>query len=206
MPEAAGKRVRSIDGSLRSAVERLLSAGLSMFVCFHLASMFLTPNWQNYLGDRASTVLTPYVNFFELTGNWSFFAPDIGPPPIFLEWEIFDKKRKLIEHDRWPPPPEAFFLRERQNRRISAVRFMLAAENRAGRMMTPYLCRKNPNATSVRLSKVLYRLPPFAWGKRSGGSQVEPNPAIVSPFDLAPGNGFVKTIVSDEYCDVGVSS
>jgi hypothetical protein len=185
--------------SIRSVTEGLLGSALMGFVVFHLASMLLTPNWQNYLGERSASILTPYVNFFELTGNWSFFAPDIGPPPIFLEWKIFDSQHRMIEQDRWPPASRTLFWREQQNRRISAVRFMLAAEGRAEQMITPYLCKRNPKAYSVRLSRVLYRLPPFEIKKKER-SKVEPSQADRSPFDLAPGDGFVRSLVSDDYC------
>src|SRR6476469_7797231 len=91
-------------------------AFLSLFLVFHLSAVVLAPNCQTYLGKVAAPLFEPYLNFFEFMASWSFFAPDPGPPPVFIEWESVDKNSTTLESNRWPILPNPYFFRERQNR------------------------------------------------------------------------------------------
>ena len=136
-----------------------LKAGLSVVLCYHLFAVILAPNTQTYLGFRAQKVIEPYVNFFELVASWNFFAPDPGPPPVYLEYELLDASGETVERGRWPDMKDPYFFRERQNRRIAAARFMIGTDLRAEKMMVPYLCKEHPQTHSVRLWKTQYTIP-----------------------------------------------
>jgi len=134
-------------------------AALSVLLVYHLFAIVLAPNSQTYLGYQAARWVEPYVNFFELVSSWNFFAPEPGPPPVFVEWEVLDRAGKRIDHDRMPDERDPFLLRERQNRRIAAARFMVYNEVRAERMMVSFLCGRDPRAFSVKLWRAVDTIP-----------------------------------------------
>lgn len=148
---------------------------LSLPIAFHLFCVLLAPNSGNYLGQRVAWVVEPYINFLEIATPWAFFAPEPGPPPVYVEWEVLDRAGKTFSTGRFPELKDPFFLRERQNRRIAAVRFLVADKTRVDRVMAPYLCKTIPEAFSVRLWRVAYSVPALlevAEGKRRIGDDV----------------------------------
>jgi hypothetical protein len=151
---------------------------LSIFIILHLTAVGLIPNMQTHLGGRLSFFIEPYANLFLLKTKWGFFAPEPGPPPIFLEWELLDSAGLSLEMGQWPETPSPFFSRERQNRRITAAQSMLDSDGRAERMLVPYLCGKKSlkqPVHSVRLWSLHYSLPPIAEveaGRRKIGDDV----------------------------------
>lgn len=160
---------------------------LSGFIGFHLFAVILTPNSQSYLGASASGVVDPYISFLELSNTWSFFAPDPGPPPVFLEYEIFDKHGATLSKGRWPDFPDPYFLRERQNRRVAAAEFMILAGVRSERMMVPYLCANAPEAHSVSLHQCHIPIPSL-WDVRDGKAT------------LGDESKLERTLISHNFC------
>jgi len=151
---------------------------LSLFIVFHFSVVVLLPNSQTYLGLRSAWFFEPYAQVFLLMTKWSFFAPEPGPPPVFVEWELLDRKGATLEMGRWPSSPDPFFLRERQNRRIAAAQSMVDSDGRAERMIVPYLCEKNPLTFSVKLWGLMYAIPSLseiATGTRRIGDEVGMN-------------------------------
>lgn len=141
-------------------------------MAFHLVGIALAPNSQSYLGSRAAPIWEPYLNFFELVSSWNFFAPEPGPPPIYVEWEVFGAKGVELTRGRLPEGRDPFALRERQNRRIAAAKYMVLLDSRGERILTSYLCRTVPGARSVRVWKAMDTipsLPDVASGKRTIG-------------------------------------
>jgi hypothetical protein len=101
---------------------------------------------------------------------WSFFAPEPGPPPVFLEYEALDSSGAQISRGYWPQLKSPYFWRERQNRRISLARFMTSKPERARRLGGEFICRKSPGAHSIRLWSTMYTvsaLPQVASGEAS---------------------------------------
>lgn len=161
---------------------------LSLLLIFHLLCVLVAPNKDTYLGHRVAKGVEPYVNFLGLSSPWNFFAPDPGPPPLFLEWEVLDRLGKPVSHGRWPELPDPFFLRERQNRRIAFARFLVMSSAHAEQVMRPYLCKSVENADSVRLWRVVYTIPNLydvADGKRRIGDDT----------------GATRTWVSHSFCE-----
>jgi hypothetical protein len=155
---------------------RGLKAGLSLFIAFQLMVMVLGPNGRNHLGEQLAPIVNPYLAFFELTQQWSFFAPEPGPPPVFIEYALLDAQGDELHKGRFPDMEHQPFLRERLNRRIAATEYMILDEVRTERIMLPYLCRKFPDAKSVRLWRLSYTIPSMAevvGGKRLIGDEVD---------------------------------
>lgn len=162
---------------------RGLKAALSIFIVYHLFAVLLVPNGQSFLGSKSAKWVEPYVNLFEFTNNWSFFAPEPGPPPIYIEYELIDREGHSSEFGRWPSLHNPYALRERQNRKIAAAEFMMSSEVRAEKMMIPYLCKEHNNVGSVRLWRVVYSIPQFrdvAEGKREIGDEIQMERKLVS--------------------------
>lgn len=134
---------------------RGLYAALSVFLVYHLFCVIIAPNSSSYFGRRFEGVISPYVSFFELASQWGFFAPDPGPPPVFVEYEVVGGGGDLLATGSWPEPGNPYALRERQNRRIGVARFMIGSDIRIEKMMGPYVCGLYPRAKSVRLWRVV---------------------------------------------------
>ena len=147
---------------------------LSVFLVFHLLCVIIAPNKETYLGYRVAWLIEPYINSLGLSSSWSFFAPDPGPPPVFVEWELLDKASHPLERGRWPEATDPFILRERQNRRIATARFMVFSDERTEQVMLPYLCRTHPQADAVRLWRVSLTIPSLT-DVRSGRRKIGDN-------------------------------
>lgn len=137
---------------------RGLKIALSLFLAFHLFCILIAPNSQNYLGARVSKIVAPYVTFFELGSQWGFFAPDPGPPPLFVEYELLGQDGQALLKGSWPEKSDPFILRERQNRRISVTRFAMNGPDRIEKSLAPYFCRLHPEARSVHLWRVVQHM------------------------------------------------
>ena len=132
---------------------------LSLAILLQLFCTVLAPNQNAYLRARLSNWIDPYVNLFGIGSTWSFFAPEPGPPPIFIEYELFDKSGTSIEKGSWPEKSEKFLFHDRALRRGAAAQFMLMHPEYAPSMLIPYLCHAYPGTDSVRLWSVLYKVP-----------------------------------------------
>lgn len=153
----------------------LSRALLSLALVFHLFAVLLAPNKETYLGFRAAKIVEPYLNFLELGSSWNFFAPEPGPPPVFVEWELVGKRGEQLGRGQFPELPDPFTLRERQNRRIAFTRFMVFDDSRTQGVMVPWLCRNHPEAASVRVWRVIHTIPSLndvAAGRRRIGDDV----------------------------------
>lgn len=160
-----------------------LKAVLSLFLIYHLLAVSIVPNGQTYLGGVLAPGVEPYIKFLEFGNSWSFFAPEPGPPPVFVEYELLDHQGNSFERGRWPEMPDPFWIRERQNRRIAAAEFMMANEVRAEKMMLYYLCAHKPGTHSMRVWRVMYSIPDFQEvleGKRVIGDEVRMERKLVS--------------------------
>ena len=153
---------------------KVIRSFLTLFIGFHLFAIVLAPHPQSYLTGRALPVIGPYIKFFEFATSWGFFAPDPGPPPIFMEYELFGKTGTEIGRGRWPDYPDPYFFEDRQMRRIQYARFLLQQYSRVEKGFVPYLCKLNPAAASIRLWRVSYPIPSaedVVQGKREIGDQ-----------------------------------
>jgi hypothetical protein len=161
---------------------KLLRCGLSLAIVFHLFCVLLAPNGESSLGISMSALIQPYLYFFELTNSWNFFSPN-PEPPIYVEYELLDKSGETLQRGSWPEKNDPYFLRERQNRRITATDFMVGTEIRAEKMMVPYLCGLEPKPAALRLWRAMYSFPTPAEivsGKRKIGDDVGKDRKFVS--------------------------
>lgn len=155
---------------------RAIHAVLSIFLIYHLFAVILAPNIRTYLGTRASSLVAPYIAFFELASEWGFFAPDPGPPPVYIEYEIYGAGGTSVKKGSWPEKKDPFWIRERQNRRVGVARFLMAHPERIEKMMGPYLCHSHSEAHSIGLWRIMASIPRLhavAKGERAIGDNVD---------------------------------
>jgi hypothetical protein len=171
---AAVSKVSQKNQTRVSYVKQLL---LFLFITFHFYVIVLTPISQSPLGARSAFLLAPYVNFLGLGTQWSFYVEPASPPQ-FIEWELVGKKGEALERGRWPETPDPFLIRERQNRRIVLVQHIIESDGASEKFVASYLCRKNPQISSVRLWGISYDLPSeeeVASGRKALNDSSSPN-------------------------------
>lgn len=132
---------------------------LSVVILFQLFIVLIGPNQNTYVGQVAAPAIVPYLNALELGSSWNFFAPDPGPPPLQLEWELLGAGNEIVGTGVFPDRVDPFLIRERQNRRIALARFLFYSDERHLKIWGEYLCRMNPSAVGVRLWKTLFTIP-----------------------------------------------
>jgi len=132
---------------------------LNLFVIYHLTVVVFSPNIQTYLGQIVSPWISAYAGVLALSSTWSFFAPDPGPPPVFLEWELLGDHNAVVGQGQLPELKNPFWLVERQNRRFVVVRSLFNMPERYLGVFGPYLCRTHSEIKGVRLWKSMHTVP-----------------------------------------------
>jgi hypothetical protein len=162
--------------------------GLSLAIVFQLFCVCFAPNRNAYLRARFSGVTDPYTSVAGLASTWSFFAPEPGPPPIYIEYELFDHTGNLLRKSTYPDPQEKLFFSDRVLRRGASTQFLLSHPNYVLAMLVPYFCNLDSNVGSVRLNSVVYGIPSIqevADGTRSIGDEADLHRKSLG-FDFCP--------------------
>jgi hypothetical protein len=170
-----------------------LKAALSVGVAFHLFCIFLVPNSQNYVGYIVAPIVEPYIRMLSLSSTWGFFAPDPGPPPLYIEYEALSGEGATLRAGRWPDRDQLPFFRERRIWRVSLVRSLASLTAGSEQIIGPYLCKLNPDASTVRMWKVVFGMPTLLDvrdGKRTIGDEVDQD----------------RRLVGVTYCDIGAKT
>jgi hypothetical protein len=153
-----------------------LKAVLSLGIAFHLFCIVLVPNSQNYVGYIVAPVVEPYIRTLSLASTWGFFAPDPGPPPVYIEYEALSMEGVLLRSSRWPDDTKSPFFREQRIWRVSLARSLSILPAGSEQIVGPYLCKLNPDAGMVRMWRVMYGMPSLVEvrdGKRVVGDEVD---------------------------------
>ncbi len=105
-----GKNNIKTDSSIRIKTPLLwVRRGLTLFILYHLSAMLVSQNSDHYLADRLKPYFMPYWQLLEFGSEWNFFAPEPGPAPLFLKYEIYDSNGILSSTDQLPHYPDDFF-------------------------------------------------------------------------------------------------
>lgn len=132
---------------------------LSVALVFQLLVVFVAPNRGTYHGSLLLPVMEWALNGLEFGSSWSFFAPDPGPAPVRLEWEILDERGAVTRIGHFPESGYPYFINERQTRRVALARFFYFSDERHLNVWSSWLCRSNPDAEGVRLWKAEGTIP-----------------------------------------------
>lgn len=149
---------------------------LSLFLLWHFPVVLIAPNSSIESLRSPDSLFNRYVGNFALGPYWSFFAPEPGPPPIYLEWELENKLGQVIGRDMMPQPKSPYFFRDQQSRRIAFTSFVFADPTRLDAVMTSYICKHNPEADAIRLYRSSDPIPTMldvAEGRKLPGDEKE---------------------------------
>lgn len=177
-----------------------LKAILSMGIAFHLFCIVLVPNSQNYLGFLAAPVVEPYIRMLALASTWGFFAPDPGPPPVYIEYEALGADGSTLRSSRWPDDSKKPFARERRIWRVSMARTLANLPAGSEQILGPYLCSENPDAAMVRMWRVSFGMPTLLDvrdGRRAIGDEVDVDRRSVG-LSYCPERGAVSKAVPSQ--------
>lgn len=131
---------------------------VSVFLLFHLGGVFLSPNPASYLSQALSPIYRPYMNFLGLAHTWGFFAPEPVSPPMYIDY-IIEKKEGGQLSGRFPAEKDPFFFRDRQNRRLSLSKFIVATDDNIRNMFVRYQCMHEEDVQSIKLWRVVHTQP-----------------------------------------------
>ena len=146
-----------------------IRVGLTFAILFHLLVIGIAPNRNTAVGQLLDPVIGPYINALELAANWNFFSPEPGTP-MYVEWELENASGEVYSKGMLPEFENPFALRERQNRRMTAARFISLTDERLEKVMSNYLCAHSPGVYSVRIWSSYLKVPSpgeVASGKKS---------------------------------------
>ncbi len=130
-----------------------------------------------------------YTRALGMTVAWSFFAPDPGTPKVQLNWETLDAQGQTLREGVWPEDSEQYFFQDQNNKRSQLARFMSQADTHAEGVLLPYLCRTQPEAHSVNLSRAMEPVPSMdevRSGRRHAGDGLVRHRATIS-HSFCPG-------------------
>lgn len=128
---------------------RLTKLLLTIFAVYHVLVIVVVPSRSNYFNAPLGPFILPYANTLSLNVSWQFFAPEPGPA-VF--WEAEAKQDGItIAKEMLPEEENLFLLRTRYNRRVSMMRFLYTDFSRVTALFVPYICRRYPEATDVKV-------------------------------------------------------
>ncbi len=144
---------------LSSKPKMALQILLSILICFHLIAILVLPNNSSFLGRSLDRWLTPYGNLFGFQVAWNFFAPDPAHTMYIHYFVHFDsaegeEPKETIE-GYIPPEKEEIVIDSSKRRFLYAMRFMIIDEKRLKVILGPFLCRRHPGASSIRVENIL---------------------------------------------------
>jgi len=142
---------------------------LSIFAIFHVTLIIVLANGPSILGRLNPPWLIDYANQMGFNQTWNFFSPDPSHINYIHYLVFFDSNvgNSTTISAEVKEPVEGFIpeqlktveLDSSKRRMLHAVRYMSLDESRTEKLMAPWLCKKFPGATHVRLKHILDILP-----------------------------------------------
>lgn len=137
----------------------ILKILLSLYIFYHLAAVFITPQRMSMLYERFRPYLISYAQTLFINGGWNFYIPRHSH---YYEFEYIIKEGKnKVGTFRWPPSrKEVKRIYLNHDRLIRHSRFfMVAGRRNIKRHFIPYLCDLHPSADKIVIKAVLKRRP-----------------------------------------------
>lgn len=135
---------------------------LSVFICFHIATMILVANPSSLLSRMAPHFMISYASTLGLNTTWQFFSPNpMGER--YLEYEIHTENEPAFDDEQyyhyWPPKAESGMARENRNRAFYHSLFSTLNSNNIEEIFIPWACRRHPEALSISIRGETRSLP-----------------------------------------------
>ena len=132
---------------------------LSLYILYHLAVVFITPQKMSILYKNFGSYFVSYAQTLFIDGNWNFYIPRRSHYYNF-KYTIMEGKKKTGTF-WWPPSRrEVKRIYLNHNRLISHSRFFMVVGGRnIRRHFVPYLCDLHPSADRIVVKATLKRKP-----------------------------------------------
>lgn len=148
---------------------------LSLFIIFHLSVIIILANGGSYLGRSLQKYLLPYANTIGLNTTWNFFSPDPAHTMYIRYVQHFDDENgneiKESVESYIPAEKEKISIDSSKRRFLYAIRFLLLDTTRMNTILAPWLCKSNPEASSIFIEQIFEAIPGLdraAMGYESG--------------------------------------
>lgn len=171
LPTTALRNVTSNSMSVSSSVPlRVLKAGLSIFIVYHLLTIFILPMGSGLLIRELGRYFIGYANHAGINTTWQFFSP--GPSSVFyLEYTYtypsVNPSGDRSSDDVMPDESEAQFIPEKRDgrmisdyyiRRLASLQYLAINPARTEQFLVPWLCAKDKRAESITVRQIFGEL------------------------------------------------
>ena len=129
---------------------------LSLFLCFHIAAVFVLPNPDSILYRETEKVFATYGSLLGFNTTWRFFSPN--PSLSTVEYTAL-KDGEELRQKKYPDSVEEVGNRDSFNRLMNYAIFMAARREFLEKYLHPYICKINPDADAIAYSIVTNRFP-----------------------------------------------
>jgi len=137
----------------------------SFFIVFHLLVLLILSNNSSFLSRLYGDYLAPYANMLALNTTWNFFSPDPAHTMYFKYVAYFENEngettKEPIE-EYIPNTKNEVVLQSSRRRVLYYMRYMILDTQRIEKVLSKWLCRKNPGATRVYIEHIIEQIPPL---------------------------------------------
>lgn len=139
---------------MKSAPIRVLKAGLSLFIVYHLLTVFIMPMGQGLVIRELGRYFVDYANLFGFNTGWRFFSPVPGST-FTLEYSFIYPDGAEGEAHILPENRAPMTISDSYQRRMYAVRFLSLTPERMEKYMAPWLCQQDRRAESVNIRQTI---------------------------------------------------
>lgn len=142
-----------------------LKALLSIWILYHLFVVIIMSNGGSFMGRLFQRAVTPYANATGFNASWNFFSPDPAHT-MYLRYQVYFNNENGEELKE---PLEAFFpalknlgtFDPTQRRELYMMHYLILNPERLEKMLVPYICKTNPEASSIRIDFVVESIAPL---------------------------------------------
>jgi hypothetical protein len=145
----------------------------SLAILFHLMVVGLAPNPDSVLYWRVEKVLLPYANILGLNTTWRFFSPNPNLQTMYYQALGYNDAGEVIfeANKSFPEKGVEAHNAESFNRLMSASMMVSARPELFDQILTPYLCRRHPEAQEIYIYFLRNQMPSLDKAKIMGGSR-----------------------------------
>lgn len=136
-----------------------------VFFFYQLIVIVIFANGTSLLGRKIAKYFTPYANAIGLNTSWNFFSPDPAHT-MSIKYEtryedVQGNEIKPSQIDYFPPEKNQIAKTGVSRRFLYSMRFYVLDQKKLKLFFAPWLCRKHPEASSVKIQFDFYKIPPI---------------------------------------------
>lgn len=136
-----------------------------MWILYHLFIILIAPNGSSYVGRSLERAIFPYAATLGLNYSWNFFSPDPAHT-MYIKYTLYfkddmeqDKRDPVVGY--FPEAKEKGEYRLSHRRVLYAMRFLVLDPSRLETVLSPWLCKSEPDVTHVNVQHIIDSIPPL---------------------------------------------